>query len=246
MVAPIAPRCTLGQSPMQGVPARNNGTGDARLRHTPGCRPRGTHARAGPVLTSRPALRPPTMSSSPPTSPPPRVALGTGLAALPTGQSGVVFTLELQDALPARLRRCARDLLHISDNVVCTEQLTGRMFFAFNGLERDPRQVHTIPECREVLRGLHRRWPYWMHFLAPEPDLWSVLLLCLLPLGPGVRLPNGRIAHELDHEALQNLITELTVAVNELHYHHKVEATASKRIQARAMRAMGRATGART
>jgi hypothetical protein len=185
------------------------------------------------------------MTSSPPVSPPPRLALGTGLVALPTGLSGVVFTLELRDAEPERLALCARDLQQLSDNAARTEQFMGSVFFAFNGLERDPRQVHTIPECRDVLRGLHERWPYWMHFLAPEPDLWTVLLLCLLPLGPGVRLPNGRIGHELDRKALKNLVLDLTIALNELHDRHKIALAARQRIFKGAMKAMERATGAR-
>lgn len=184
------------------------------------------------------------MSPQTPLTPPPRVALGSGLGALASGTPSVVFTLELRDALPGRLRRCAGDLLELADHETYTRQLAGRTFFAFNGLERDPRQVHTIPECRDVLRGLHDRWPYWMHFLAPEPDLWAVLLLCLLPLGPGVRLPNGRIAHDLDPEALADLKAQLTGALKELHYHHKVADDASARIQTRALRAMQRATGA--
>lgn len=185
------------------------------------------------------------MPSQPHFSTPPRIALGSGLAALPAAAGPVVFTLELRDTEPERMALCVRDLEQLSDQPARTEQFTGAVFFAFNGLERDPRQVHTIPECRDVLRGLHERWPYWMHFLAPEPDLWTVLLLCLLPLGPGVRLPNGRIGHELDRKALKNLVLDLTIALNELHDRHKVALAARQRIFKGSMQAMERATGAR-
>lgn len=185
------------------------------------------------------------MTTHPPLTPPPRIALGTGLAALPPGSMNVVFTLEVGDNEPGRLKLCARDLQQLSDSAQRTEQLTGHVFFAFNGLERDPRQVHTIPECRDLLRALHERWPYWMHFLAPEPDLWTVLLLCLLPLGPGVRLPNGRIGHELDRKALKNLVLDLTIAMHELHDHHKLALAERQRIFKASMKAMERATGAR-
>lgn len=185
------------------------------------------------------------MPATTPPNLPPRIALGTGLAALPGGARQVVFTLELRDAEEERLALCARDLQQLSDHPARVEQLTGSVLFAFNGLERDPRQVHTIPECRDVLRSLHERWPYWMHFLAPEPDLWTVLLLCLLPLGPGVRLPNGRIGHELDRKALKNLVLDLTTAMHELHDRHKVALAARQRIFKSAMQAIERATGAR-
>src|SRR5690606_17132307 len=105
--------------------------------------------------------------------------------------------------------------------------------------------VHTIPECRDMLRALHERWPYWLHFLAPVPELWTVLLLCLLPLGPGVRLPNGRIGHELDRRALKNLMLDLTIALNDLHEQHKVKLADRQRIFKAAMHAIEQATGAR-
>ncbi|MBX3608873.1 MAG: hypothetical protein KF871_03175 [Hydrogenophaga sp.] len=183
--------------------------------------------------------------SSQPSTPPPRVALGTGLAALPADADRVVLTLDVHDAEPERLTLCVRDLKQLSASPAQIERFTGSVYFAFRGLERDPRQVHTIPECREVLRGLHGRWPYWMHFLAPEPDLWTVLLLCLLPLGPGVRLPSGRIGHELDRKALKNLVLDLTSAMHELHDQHRVALAARQRIFKNAMQAIERATGAR-
>ncbi len=186
------------------------------------------------------------MTSSPTiTAPPPRVPLGSGVAALPTDLSRVVFTLELKDSEPDRLLRCVHDLLLLLESPAHIEQLAGGVFFAFNGLERDPRQVHNIPECRTVLRGLHARWPYWMHFLAPEPDLWSVLILSLLPPGQGVRLPNGRIGLELDQQALIALVQELTVALRELHTHLKVAPATHKRMLKHATRAIERATGTR-
>lgn len=176
---------------------------------------------------------------------PQRLALGSGLDALPTELHRLVLTLNLSDASGAGLARCVEDLLHLSDNTIRVEQLTAGVYFAFNGLDRDPRQVHTIPECRDMLRALHERWPYWLHFLAPVPELWTVLLLCLLPLGPGVRLPNGRIGHELDRKALKNLMLELTNALNDLHEQHRVPLANRQRIFKAAMQAIEQATGSR-
>jgi hypothetical protein len=175
----------------------------------------------------------------------PRVALGSGLDALPTELHRLVLTLDLADASGEGLGRCVEDLLHLSDNTLRVEQLSAGLYFAFNGLDRDPRQVHSIPECRDMLRALHQRWPYWMHFLAPVPELWTVLLLCLLPLGPGVRLPNGRIGHELDRKALKNLMLDLSNALNDLHEQHKVPLASRQRIFKAAMHAIEQATGAR-
>lgn len=174
-----------------------------------------------------------------------RVALGSGLDALPSEQHSVVLTLELNQAAGEGLQRCIDDLLHLSDNSMRVEQLPGRVYFAFEGLDRDPRQVHNIPECREMLLALHRRWPYWMHFLAPVPELWTVLLLCLLPLGPGIRLPNGRIGHELDRKALKNLMLDLSGALNDLHVQHRVKLADRQRIFKSAMQAIEKAAGAR-
>lgn len=174
-----------------------------------------------------------------------RVALGSGLDALPSEQHPVVLTLDLADARGEGLERCIEDLLHLSDNSMRVAQLPAGIYFAFNGLDRDPRQVHNIPECREMLLALHRRWPYWMHFLAPVPELWTVLLLCLLPMGPGVRLPNGRIGHELDRKALKDLMLDLSSALNDLHVQHRVKLAERQRIFKGAMGAIEQATGSR-
>lgn len=174
-----------------------------------------------------------------------RLALGSGLDALPSEQRSVVLTLSLADASGEGLERCVEDLLHLSDNSMRVEQLPGGLYFSFDGLDRDPRQVHNIPECREMLLALHRRWPYWMHFLAPVPELWTVLLLCLLPLGPGVRLPNGRIGHELDRKALKNLMLDLSGALNDLHAQHKVKLAERQRIFKASVHAIEQATGSR-
>lgn len=176
---------------------------------------------------------------------PPRVALGSGLGALPANARSVVLTLDARDVAPERLRYCVHDLRLLSELPEQAERFTASVYFAFNGLERDPRQVHTIPECREVLRSLHAKWPYWMHHLAPVPDLWTVLLLCLLPLGPGVRLPSGRIGHQLDRVALGNLVEDLTRAMQELHYRHNVAPEKRERIHKNALRAIHGATGSR-
>ena len=66
-----------------------------------------------------------------------------------------------------------------------------------------------------------------------------------MPLGPGVRLPNGRIGHELDRKALKNLMLDLTIALNDLHEQHKVKLVDRQRIFKAAMQAIEQATGSR-
>jgi len=101
-------------------------------------------------------------------------------------------------------------------------QLTHSVFFAFEGWGDDPREVHEILACRRYLQALHAQFPYWLHFLAPVPDMWGVLLLCLLePDGDSVTLMPGsnRRARSCDPDAVNRLLQDMIRPLQLLHEH---------------------------
>jgi hypothetical protein len=174
-----------------------------------------------------------------------RVRLGSGLESLGADVSALVLAIDLDQATGLALEHCVDDLVHLSGSAERTHQLAGAVYLAFNGLERDPRQVHAIPECRAVLQALHARWPYWLHFMAPVPDLWTVWLLSLLPQTPEERLPDGRVGRRMDPQALEELMLDLTLAMNDLHDQHKLPLAARQAIFKAARSAVEASTGIR-
>ena len=174
-----------------------------------------------------------------------RVRLGSGLEALSTDATALVLAIDLDQVTGLALDHCVADLEHLSGSAARTRQFAGAVYLAFNDLDRDPRQVHAIPECRTVLQALHARWPYWLHFLAPVPDLWTVWLLSLLPQTPVERLPDGRVGRRMDPVALEELMLDLTLAMNDLHDRHKLPLAARQAIFKAARGAVEAATGIR-
>ena len=75
------------------------------------------------------------MALDDPDGTPQRLALGSGLDALPTELHRLVLTLNLADGSGEGLGRCVEDLLHLSDNTIRVEQLTAGVYFAFSGLD---------------------------------------------------------------------------------------------------------------
>lgn len=185
------------------------------------------------------------MSHPGPTQAALRVRLGAGLATASADVPAVVLAIDLERATGVALDACVADLEHLSDSAERTRQWAGAVYLAFNGLDRDPRQVHAIPECRAVLQALHARWPYWLHFLAPVPDLWTVWLLSLLPQTPEERLPDGRIGRRLDPVVLEELMLDLTLAMNDLHDRHKLPLAQRQQLFKAARGAVELATGIR-
>jgi hypothetical protein len=182
--------------------------------------------------------------SSPSPDSPPRIALGTGWPGLPDGPRPVVVALDPRPTGPA-LDDCIDDLRRLIDDVALTRRFAGQLMIAFEGIERDPRQVHVIPACRDWLQALHRRWPYWLHFLAPVPDQWAMWLLAVLPPQTPVTLPNGRRGRRIDRVALDELLLILISAMQELHHHHQIPPEERQRITDAAFDAIERATGVR-
>lgn len=175
-------------------------------------------------------------------TPPPTFILGSGLADIPTDVAGICLVISREEVMNPRVGRCVDDLMHLSGSRERTEQFAGAVLFVFEGWDHDPREIHAIPECRAFLSALTAQWPYWMHFLAPIPDLWAVMLLSLIPPSKPVPLPGGRIGRAFDAPALRALLTNQTNAMNNLHQLHGLDLPTRQRIFQQAMQVIDAAT----
>lgn len=168
--------------------------------------------------------------------------LGSGLHHVPPEVDAICLIFGREEVSNPRIGRCVDDLLHLSTSREFTLRFASSILFAFDGYNDDPREVHAIPECRAFLRTLNAHWPYWMHFLAPIPDLWATFLLCLTPPAAPVALGPGTFGREYDPEAFKTLLFEQLQAMNNLHQHHALDVPTRQRIFQTAMQAINEAT----
>lgn len=139
--------------------------------------------------------------------------LGLGMPDIPEDVDALVLEISREEVVALRVGRAVSDLMALSDDERLRRQLAHGVFFTFSGWDNDPREVHAIPQCRRYLAALHEQWPYWLHFLAPTPDMWGVLLLCLVECeveGPG----RSRIVRP---DELPHLVRGMLPAMNLLH-----------------------------
>ncbi len=105
----------------------------------------------------------------------------------------------------------------LSEDDRLRRQLAHGVLFTFSGWDADPREVSDIPECRRYLQALHKEWGFWMHFLAPLPDLWAVLLLSLVKKGEQLPPRGKRRPIVVDPTEVTALVTGMALPLDLLH-----------------------------
>jgi hypothetical protein len=127
----------------------------------------------------------------------------------------LVFSREEVEGL--RVGRAVDDLMHLSDDMRLCQQLQHGLFVTFDGWGDDPREVHQIAQCREYLTAVHRQWPYWLHFLAPSPDMWAVLLLFLATRTAPAGAASGKSCTSIEAGEIGSLIDGMLNPLTLLH-----------------------------
>jgi hypothetical protein len=84
-------------------------------------------------------------------------------------------------------------------------------------MARAERSIRPLPQCRQYLRQLHAHWPYWLHFMAPMPDQWSVLLLCLTDSAQVAGAEAGKMKLTVNPGEIRRLLEAMLVPLNLLH-----------------------------
>lgn len=168
----------------------------------------------------------------------PKWPVGRGAPTIGPDVDAICLVFSRAETESPRIGRSVNDLMLLTDDDQLRRQLVHGVFFAFDGREVDPREVVFIPECRRYLRQLHANWPYWLHFLAPDPQLWSVLLLCL---ANPVRLASdapGRTKMSVDPDEIREIVAGMLRPLNLLHEDMGLSELQRKQIFERSMGAI--------
>lgn len=143
--------------------------------------------------------------------------LGRGVPDIGPDVDGVCLVFSREETERLRVGRSVDDLMVLTDDPRLRRQLAHGLYFVFDGWDNDPREVMLIPECRQYLRQLHAHWPYWLHFMAPIPDLWSVLLLCLTDSVQVAGAEGGKMKLTVNPGEIRRLLEAMLVPLNLLH-----------------------------
>lgn len=197
------------------------------------------------MFYSRPTHRNLVFVRTPVNSPIPHLYLGKSLDVIPTDAGAICLVIAREELMQPGVGSSLDTLLHLSSSEENARRFAGSVLLAFDGYNEDPRPIHAIPECRAYLGALTAQWPFWMHFLAPIPDQWSLLLLTLLPPGQRSALPDGRFGQEFDIEAMEALLTHQVQAMNNLHQMHKLAPKLCHQVFHQAISAVEQVTGIR-
>ncbi len=153
---------------------------------------------------------------------PPTWYVGSGWPdQMPSDLDAICLVFSRDEVCGLRVGRAVDDLMRLSEDAQLRQALAHRLFFSFEGWDQDPREVHAIPECRRYLHALNAQWPYWLHFLAPEPAMWGVLLLTLLE-GPHAgghaeHRDAGQSTHGVNMNPVHELMEAMLRPMNALH-----------------------------
>jgi len=94
-------------------------------------------------------------------------------------------------------------------------EMMGCMSFCIEGYDRDPREIHSIPEVRQFYAAFHQAWPYWLYFCTLQEDGLKMMVTCCLNSFAAVKIdgqPN--IAVEPDPMELLLFIARDFVPMN--------------------------------
>lgn len=144
--------------------------------------------------------------------------IGHGLPDIPPDVDCIFLMIERHEVLSLHVGRAVDDLMTLSDSARLRRQLAHGVLFSFSGWDEDPREITEIPECRAYLQALNAQWGYSLHFLAPIPDLWAVLLSSMVEGKPEPQ-PAGQRGKRVDPEQMQRLVDGITRSLTVLHRH---------------------------
>lgn len=142
--------------------------------------------------------------------------VGQGRIDIPADVDYIALVFSRDEVTQGGVGRAVDDLLVLIEDDRLRRQLTHGVFFSFEGWDADPRPVHQIPECRRYFAALHQQFPYWMHFLLPEPRMWSVVLT-LLVRADTEGMQEGTSDARVSMEETRAIINNMLLPLNTLH-----------------------------
>ena len=146
---------------------------------------------------------------------------------------GVILIIFSKKNVEAGLTGDALDRLrNLSDNRDFVIRFAGKMMFAFEGYDDDPREICQIPQCVKFMRDVEGEWPYFFWFLDKKSDSMNLFttLMCDIDLvvshgGEVGYSPKDykQILHLLERQenGIQNLIVFHQLSYEEIQTHNE-------------------------
>lgn len=144
------------------------------------------------------------------------------MAHLPSDAQHCTIVIHAEDVRSARTGRVIDDLLHLSDSEDHLRQFAHGLQLDLRPWPGDSRLPTAIPEVRQFIQAIDQQWPYWMHFLHPNPTGWRQLLDCILPPRP-LALHDAPTQRRYPREGLDRYIMRLSEALANLHEHYNLD-----------------------
>lgn len=108
-------------------------------------------------------------------------------------------------------------LMTISDSPQYATQLVHGLSLSVSGFFEDCSELPMNPMARLYFQALHAQWPYWMHFLSPDPKQWAVILLCLLSSTRKTTSVGTTRSYTCSAGEFNDLVTSMAASMH--HYH---------------------------
>jgi len=146
-----------------------------------------------------------------------RLMVGSGALEIGTNVDAVCMVFSREEVCAGATGRAVDDLMRLSEDERLRRQLTHGLYLTFDGWDEDPREVHQIPQCRAYLQALVREWPYFLHFMAPMPGQWELLVLSLIDPPTGSVTDKGRTYQAVDLQDVTRVVNAMVLPLNVLH-----------------------------
>ena len=118
-------------------------------------------------------------------------------------------------------------LMHLSeDPAQCIAQRL-RLRLVYSGYEDDPRVIAAIPEIAHFMQNLTAHWPYWLHFLEPEPNNLGLFLTLLGPCS--LQITDHTVRAHLGAQSARTLL-HMGQSTLRLHEYHALPAHVSQEL----------------
>ena len=118
----------------------------------------------------------------PPSGPSPWVDAAIADLLLRTTLQPRHFTITRKEVLGGRVGPVVQRLMDLTDTPLACAQQTSRLKLSFVGYQQEKQELGQVRSIAEFFQKVNAQWPYWMHFLDPQPDdIATLLSLIFIP-----------------------------------------------------------------
>jgi hypothetical protein len=118
------------------------------------------------------------------------------------------LTFTHQEVRSGRVGAAVDRLMDLTDTPQACAQNMSRFRLAFSGYSTSPHELAQIPDVASFFQKVTEQWPYWLHFLSPQPENMATLLnLTFTPINVDVKGDLVRSRIEISESSIANFQT---------------------------------------